>query len=251
MIFFAHRGGSVETLGNTLSGVLRCFNLGLNIEIDVVACKDALICTHNLSLGSDMIRSFGLDGVRKYRLQDIGFKLDVFPAEGGDAERIPTLLEVLAAAKQAPHQPTVLLDLKSDDIVDEVCQQVRWAGLQNQVIYGVHRLSELSGWENTSQVLAFCSQEELEQFCHSNVHWIRLWQSWLLDEQDQLTDPLGLISQIPGHQALCIMTGGPNHADGGVCTLGQIRRLDSMGAKGMILNDPSLCLVGAYALDHV
>ncbi|HSX42191.1 MAG TPA: hypothetical protein VLE93_02475 [Candidatus Saccharimonadales bacterium] len=250
MITFAHRGGSVETYGNTLAGITRSLAMGLDIEIDVLPCKDALICTHSNKLGSDMIAGFGLDGVRKYRLDGMGFELDVFPAEGGMADRIPTLLEVLRLAGNAPGDPSVLLDLKSAEIAEEVRSQVAWSDMKKNVLYGIHKLSELDDWRGCEEnLLAFTGQDEFEGFCQSDAAWIRLWQDWITDEYGQLptvTESHELLNLIPPHKMTCIMAGGPNHADGGVATLGQIRQLARLGADAIILNDPSLCLAAEY-----
>ncbi len=258
MRWFVHRAGSVEGFGCTLDAARRAFDLGLDIEFDVRACKDGLVCTHYDKLGTDSLSAYSLAEVRQFALSETApGRIEAvhrpFLVDGGNAARIPTLVEILTLAANNPKKPTILLDIKEEKLREEIEPVVNSTGTSGQVIYGIHKAAEIAGWEDLlGRCLGFCGLKELQNFADSEIAWIRLWQEWLTDDLGELTDPDGLIGSIknghPGRRC-CIMTGSSNLVSGGVTTSSQIACMAKrFSIDGFIVNDPSIILQANYLI---
>lgn len=179
-----HRGSSADRPENTVAGVLRAAEAGAHAaEVDVRTTKDgALVCLHDADVGrttdgTGKLADLTLAEVKKL---DAGAKFD--PTFKG--ERVPTLREVLAAAKG---KVGVMLDLKEEGerYAEAVAAEVRAHGEPARVVLGVRSLDHAARFRKllpeARQIGLVPTPADIEPFAKAGVPVIRLWPKWLTD----------------------------------------------------------------------
>ena len=243
---FAHRAGVVGHLGNTMDPILHCLQTGTNFEIDVRECGDALVVTHHTKAGGDSISAYSLEELRRCYGIDPAGQIIHAPNDvhGGNLDRIPALAQVLVLLPNYP-EIRVILDIKDSDIEEKVLSEVKKFGVESQVIYGAHSVEETETVKKINKnikTLLFGKEDNFEtDIQEESVDIIRIWQSWMESDTGEITDELVKRANKAGNE-IVIMTGAPNEAKGGVVTMQQLRKLETMKIDFVILNDVSLCL---------
>ena len=179
-----HRGSCADRPDNTLAGVRRAIEAGVTAaEIDVRTTKDgALICLHDAHVdrttnGTGKVADLTLAELKKL---DAGMKFD--PKFRG--ERVPTLSEVLAAAKG---KIGVMIDLKEDgnEYVEKIVTEVRKHGEPKRLVLGVRSVEQAKQFRvllpEARQIGLVPTVDDIEPFAKAGVKVIRLWPKWLAD----------------------------------------------------------------------
>ncbi len=129
----AHRGCWLDTAENSLAGIERCVELGVDmIEIDVRSSRDGqLMLMHDETVdrttnGTGVVGDLTSSDLRQLRLRQ--------GAGDGDAEltqqRVPTLEEALSAARD---RLLVNLDIK-ETLYDQAMETARRVGSESQIV---------------------------------------------------------------------------------------------------------------------
>ncbi len=187
----AHRGAMVERPENTMAAFQRAVELGADIvEIDLYTSRDGhLFVLHDRSLDRTTNRTGEATGLTLEELQqlDAGSWFDPVYSD----QTIPSFREVLNWANEAG--TVLLLDLKESDrdFAQNVTNEVRAAGLEENVVIGVRspeQALEFAELLPESRLLAFMrSPDDIEEYAGAGVDVIRLWLRWL-DEDPALAD---------------------------------------------------------------
>jgi glycerophosphoryl diester phosphodiesterase len=179
-----HMGSCADTPGNTLAGIRRAIEAGAHVaEVDVRTTKDgALVCMHDDTVdrttdGKGKVAALTLAEVKKL---DAGVKFDA-KFEG---EPVPTLREVLAAAKG---KIGVMLDLKEpgEEYVRKIAAEVRQHGEPKRLVIGIRGVEQAKLFAKllpeARQIGLVPTQDDIELFAEAGVKVIRLWPRWLTD----------------------------------------------------------------------
>jgi glycerophosphoryl diester phosphodiesterase len=181
-----HMGSCADRPANTLAGVRRAAEVGADAaEVDVRTTKDGvLVCVHDATVdrttdGTGRVADLTLVEVRRL---DAGVKFDA----KFKGERVPTLREVLEAAKG---RVGVMLDLKEDGepYARRIAAEVRAHGEPKRLVLGVRsvdharRFAELL--PEARQIGLVPTPDDIEPFARAGVKVIRLWPKWLPDEK--------------------------------------------------------------------
>ena len=180
-----HMGSCADRPGNTVVGVMRAAEARANAaEVDVRTTKDGvLVCLHDDTVdrttdGKGEVADLTLTEIKKL---DAGVKFDA----KYKGERVPTLREVLAAAKG---KVGVMLDLKEDgeEYAKRIAAEVREHGEPKRLIIGVRSVehAKLFGklLPEARQIGLVPTVDDIEPFAKAGVKVIRLWPKWLSDE---------------------------------------------------------------------
>lgn len=178
-------GSCADRPGNTLAGVRRAAEAGADAaEVDVRTAKDGvLVCLHDDTVdrttdGTGKVAELTLADIKKL---DAGVKFDA----KYQGERVPTLREVLAAAKG---KIGIMLDLKEDgeEYAKRIAVEVRGQGEPKRLVLGVRSVGHAKLFGNllpeARQVGLVPTAEDIEPFAKAGVTVIRLWPKWLSDE---------------------------------------------------------------------
>lgn len=223
----AHRGACLEAPEDTLESLRLASELGADVvECDPRYTKDGtLVLFHDGDLSRlakcpEKIADLTVDEVRE-RLASAGLPLT-------------TLAELLAKypASGAP----VLMDGPENATDPEYYHFLTSASFR--VIVGVHAPGEAAiahKFFPGEQILAFMSKPELAAEFAEHCGILRLWEHWLTPN---LT-PATLKASLPGHEVWIMARdttiNHPLHCMNG--SLESIRRMQSLGADGILLND--------------
>jgi glycerophosphoryl diester phosphodiesterase len=180
-----HMGSCADRPWNTLAGVRRAAVAGADAaEVDVRTTKDGvLVYLHDDTVGRT---TDGTGKVEELTLADIK-KLDAgvkFDAKFR-GERVPTLREVLQAAKG---KVGVMIDLKEDgeEYAKRIAAEVRQYGEPKRLVLGGRSVqhAELFGklLPEARQIGLVPIVDDIEPFSRAGVKVIRLWPKWLADE---------------------------------------------------------------------
>lgn len=181
----AHRGSSADRPECTLASLKRAIAVGAtSSEVDVRRSKDGqLVILHDTTLDRT---TNGKGPVGEKTLAELK-QLDAgswFDPKFKD-ERIPTLREVLIAAKG---KIAVLLDLKEQgrDYAEQVAAEVKKFGEPKQTVVGVRSVEQAKLFRallpQSRQLGLIPNPESIESFTAAGVETIRLWPRWLKDE---------------------------------------------------------------------
>lgn len=180
-----HMGSCADRPPNTLAGVRRAAEAGAHAaEVDVRTTRDGvLVCLHDATVdrttdGKGVVADLTLADIKKL---DAGAKF----AAKFKGERVPTLREVLAAAKG---KVGVMIDLKEvgEDYAKKIAAEVRGHGEPKRLVLGVRSaghaklLRELL--PEARQIGLIPKADDIESFADAGVEVIRLWPKWLADE---------------------------------------------------------------------
>lgn len=153
-------------------------------EVDVRTTKDGvLVCLHDNAVdrttgGKGKVADLTLAEVKKL---DAGAKFDA----KYKGERVPTLREVLAAAKG---KIGAMIDLKEDgeEYSKKIAAEVREHGEPKRLVLGVRSVehAKLFGklLPEARQIGLVPTADDIEPFAKAGVKVIRLWPKWLSDE---------------------------------------------------------------------
>jgi glycerophosphoryl diester phosphodiesterase len=180
-----HMGSCADRPGNTLAGVRRAAEAGAHAaEVDVRTTKDgALVCLHDDTVdrttdSRGKVAELTLAEVKKL---DAGVKFDA----KFKGERVPTLREVLEAAKG---KITVMIDLKEDgeEYAKRIAAEVQAHGEPKRVILGVRSVEQAKLFRkllpDARQIGLIPTANDIEAFAKDGVTVIRLWPKWLSDD---------------------------------------------------------------------
>lgn len=270
---FAHRAGCGCFAGNTIEGIQYCIAMGLNFEIDVRTCQNGLVVTHHEKLGQDHISQYPIEAVRKFGINRKDGSIVYAPATvhgRSDVARIPTLPEVLNLVAESGKEIKVILDIKNNFgkfpgkiLIESVIKPIESYNLQEQVIIGAKNekvFLEIKNHNPEISTLLFGSQIAIASLPISQKHieksfpeatallnkatnYVRLWQNWLENEYNEITDPNNLIEKLHNINKKVIVTAGEmNEIQGGEISKGQFEKLMELGVDGGIVNDPAIYL---------
>ncbi|HYH65055.1 MAG TPA: glycerophosphodiester phosphodiesterase family protein [Urbifossiella sp.] len=179
-----HMGSCADRPGNTLAGVRRAAEAGADAaEVDVRTTKDGvLVCLHDDTVdrttdGTGKVADLTLADVMKL---DAGVKFDA----KYKGERVPTLREVLAAAKG---KVGVMIDLKEDgaEYATKIAAEVRGHGEPKRLVLGVRSVGHATAFgkllPEARQIGLVPTADDIEPFAKAGVKVIRLWPRWLSD----------------------------------------------------------------------
>jgi glycerophosphoryl diester phosphodiesterase len=180
-----HMGSCADRPGNTLASLRRAAEAGAHVsEVDVRTTRDSvLVCIHDDTVdrttdGKGKVADLTLAELKKL---DAGAKFD--PKFKG--ERVPTLREVLEAAKG---KIGVMLDLKEDDdrYAERIAAEVRRLGEPKRLVLGVRSVGHAEQFRmllpEARQIGLVPTPADIEPFAKAGVPVIRLWPKWLADE---------------------------------------------------------------------
>jgi len=180
-----HMGSCADRPGNTVVGVRRAAEAGADAaEVDVRTTKDGvLVCLHDDTVdrttdGKGKVADLTLAEIKKL---DAGVRFDA----KFRGERVPTLREVLVAAKG---KIGVMIDLKEDgeEYAKKIAAEVREHGEPKRLIIGVRSVehAKLFGklMPEARQIGLVPTADDIEPFAKAGVKAIRLWPKWLSDE---------------------------------------------------------------------
>jgi glycerophosphoryl diester phosphodiesterase len=199
-----------------------------------------------------------------------------------DVARIPTLPEVLNLVAESGKEIKVILDIKLDPnikdnlgtvigekilgkmIIESVIKPIESYNLQEQAIIGAKNEGvfleikkhnpEISTllFEGSQTAIASLpiSREQMAKhlpeataLLDKATNFIRLWQNWLENEYNEITDPNNLIEKLHNIGKKVIVTaGGMNEIQGGEISKGQFGKLMELGVDAVIVNDPAIYL---------
>jgi glycerophosphoryl diester phosphodiesterase len=181
-----HQGSCADRPGNTLAGVRRAIEAGADVaEVDVRTTKDGvLVCLHDAEVdrttdGKGKVAGLTLAQVKRL---DAGVR---FGAKF-KGERVPTLREVLGAAKG---RVAVMIDLKEqgEEYAKAVAADVRAVGEPKRVVLGVRSVEQAKRFRvllpDARQIGLVPTPDDIEPFARAGVKVIRLWPKWLADEK--------------------------------------------------------------------
>jgi len=181
-----HMGSCADRPGNTVIGVRRAAEAGAHVaEVDVRTTKDGvLVCLHDDTVdrttdGKGKVADLTLAELKKL---DAGLKFD--PKYKG--ERVPTLREVLAAAKG---KIGIMLDLKEDgeEYAKKIVAEAREFGEPKRLLLGVRSVEHAKQFRKLlpkgRQIGLVPTADDIEPFAKAGVRVIRLWPKWLSDEK--------------------------------------------------------------------
>ncbi|MFO0826343.1 MAG: glycerophosphodiester phosphodiesterase family protein [Gemmataceae bacterium] len=179
-----HKCSCADAPENTLAAVRRAIEAGADAgEVDVRTTKDGvLVCLHDDTLdrttdGKGKVSDFTLAEIKKL---DAGSKFD----KKFTGERVPTLREVLAAAKG---KIAVMLDLKEpgETYIKAIAAEVKEYGEPKRIVLGVRSLDHVKQFAkllpDARQIGLVPTQKDIEPFAEAGVKVIRLWPKWLSD----------------------------------------------------------------------
>jgi glycerophosphoryl diester phosphodiesterase len=179
-----HMGSCADRPGNTLAGVRRAAEAGADAaEVDVRTTRDGvLVCLHDDTVdrttdGTGKVAGLTLADIKQL---DAGVKFD--PKYRG--ERVPTLREVLQAAKG---KVGVMLDLKEDgeEYAERIAAEIRGHGEAKRLVVGVRSVGHATRFAKllpqVRQIGLVPTPDDIEQFAKAGVKVIRLWPKWLGD----------------------------------------------------------------------
>lgn len=180
-----HMGSCADRPPNTLAGVRRAAEAGAHAaEVDVRTTKDGvLVCVHDTTVdrttdGRGKVADLTLADIKKL---DAGAKF----AAKFEGERVPTLREVLAAAKG---KVGVMIDLKEDGegYAKKIAAEVRGHGEPKRLVLGVRSVEHARLFHKllpeARQIGLIPKEDDIEAFADAGVDAIRLWPKWLADE---------------------------------------------------------------------
>ena len=181
----AHRGSSADRPECTLASARRAIEVSATaVEIDVRTSRDGhLVILHDATLDRT---TNGKGPVGDRTLAELK-KLDAgswFDPKYKD-ERIPTLREVLQAAKG---KIDVLLDLKESGAgyAERVVAEIRKHGEPKRIIVGVRSVEQAKRFRRllpeARQLGLIPKPGSIEAFAAAGVETIRLWPRWLTDK---------------------------------------------------------------------
>jgi glycerophosphoryl diester phosphodiesterase len=181
-----HMGSCADRPGNTLAGLRRAVEAGAHAaEVDVRTTKDGvLVCVHDDTVdrttdGTGRVAALTLADLKKL---DAGVKFD--PKYKG--ERVPTLREVLEAAKG---KIGVMIDLKEDgaEYTAAIAAEVRRFGEPKRLVLGIRSVAHAERFRKllpeARQIGLVPTPADIEPFARAGVTVIRLWPKWLADEK--------------------------------------------------------------------
>jgi glycerophosphoryl diester phosphodiesterase len=181
-----HQGSCADTPGNTLAGVRRAATTGAHAaEVDVRTTKDGvLVCLHDAEVdrttdGKGKVADLTWADVKKL---DAGIKFDA----KFKGERVPTLREVLEAAKG---KIALMLDLKEEgeEYAKGIAALVQAHGEPKRVLLGVRSVEHAKQFRkllpDARQIGLIPTPNDIEPFAKAGVKVIRLWPKWLTDEK--------------------------------------------------------------------
>jgi glycerophosphoryl diester phosphodiesterase len=179
-----HKCSCADAPENTLAAVRRAIEAGAHVgEVDVRTTKDGvLVCLHDDTLdrttdGKGKVSDFTLAEIKKL---DAGSKFDKKFA----GERVPTLREVLSAAKG---KIAVMLDLKEpgEAYIQAIATEVKEHGEPKRIVLGVRSLDHVKQFAkqlpDARQIGLVPTEKDIEPFAEAGVKVIRLWPKWLSD----------------------------------------------------------------------
>ncbi len=179
-----HKGSCADRPENTLASIRRAAEVGAHAaEVDVRTTKDGfLVCLHDDTLDrtteqKGKVSEFTLAEIKKL---DAGSKFDKKFA----GERVPTLQEVLTAAKG---KVGVMLDLKEPDeaYVKKIVAEVREYGEPKRIVLGIRSVEHAKQFAKllpeARQIGLVPTEKDIEPFAEAGVKVIRLWPKWLSD----------------------------------------------------------------------
>jgi glycerophosphoryl diester phosphodiesterase len=182
----AHRGSMIDRPENTLSALRLAIVVKANItEVDVRTTSDGvLICMHDAELsrttdGKGKVSGSTLAELKKL---DAGAWFD----RKYKGERVPTLREALAAAK---NKIDLMIDLKEDgdEYVRKIADEVKSHGEPKRTVLGVRSVEQAKLFKKllpqARQIGLVPTVESIESFAEAGVSTIRLWPKWLSDEK--------------------------------------------------------------------
>jgi glycerophosphoryl diester phosphodiesterase len=180
-----HQGSCADRPGNTLASVRRAIEAGAHAaEVDVRTTKDGvLVCLHDPDVdrttdGTGKVADLTLADIKRL---DAGAKFDA----KFRGERVPTLREVLEAAKG---KIGVMLDLKEggEAYMTRIAAEVRAHGEPKRVVLGIRSVEHATRFRallpEARQIGLVPTAADIEPFARAGVPVIRLWPKWLADE---------------------------------------------------------------------
>jgi glycerophosphoryl diester phosphodiesterase len=181
-----HMGSCADRPGNTLAGVRRAIESGAHAaEVDVRTTKDGvLVCLHDPDVdrttdGKGKVADLTLAEVKKL---DAGVKFDAKYT----GERVPTLKEVLALARE---KIGVMIDLKEEgeEYAKAIAAEVHEFGEPKRVVLGVRSVAHAKLFRkllpDARQIGLVPTVDDIDPFAKAGVKVIRLWPKWLSDEK--------------------------------------------------------------------
>lgn len=179
-----HMGSCADRPGNTLVSIRRAIEAKARAaEVDVRTTKDGvLVCLHDPEVdrttnGKGKVAEMTLAEVKKL---DAGIKFDQTFA----GERVPTLREVLSAAKG---KIGVMLDLKENGeaYARSIAAEVREHGEPERLVLGIRSVEHAKQFRKllpeARQIGLVPTPDDIEPFARAGVRVIRLWPKWLSD----------------------------------------------------------------------
>ena len=219
----AHRGGIIAGYPeNTLSAYRKAISLGVDvIEIDLRGTRDGeVVIMHDETLDRT---TDGTGKVTEHTLAEIQ-QLDA-----GNGQHIPTYQEVLQLISGAGVK--LLLDIKVSPVLDK--SRVVRLTEQNKavldVIVGVRSLEDLRQFRKLNpnlRTLGFIgNMKEINDFIQAGVDIIRLWSSWIKEDQN-------LIKQVQ-------QLGKPVWVTAGDAPRKELEELIQLGVNGILYDEPA------------
>ncbi len=175
----AHRGGASLAPENTMAAFKNAISLKVEyFELDVfLSADDSLMIMHDATInrtttGTGSITALTYSVLRTY---DAGIK---FSAQFA-GEKIPTLMEALTLAKNAPYNVGVVIEIKgtTTGIVGKVVKMVKELNLQNRVIISSFNFSQVTESRTIDPTIAtqlFGSSNSnaiIDQLSTAGINW--------------------------------------------------------------------------------
>jgi len=233
MYAIAHRGYSSHYPENTLLAFKQAILAGADfVETDLRLSREGVIvCSHD----PDLVRLLG----RKERIENLDISL-LKALDTGDGKGIPVFEEVL---NLAAGRAGLFLDVKitTNDMAILILDVLSRHPLNRNVVFGARCIEQLETLRRRDTDLAVIGMVrdlgEIPRYLAAGVQGIRIWEEDLTADQAQ---------QI--HAAGCevwVTAGLRSRGErAGVIDRERLRHLITLGADGVLVNDPAM-VVGA------
>ncbi len=185
MKIIAHRSGPTVYPEQTIASAKLAMQNGADlVEIDVRYTKDGKIAvTHDSDLG----RVFG----SAKRVGDMTAE-EFLALRHKDNRAYPAhLFDDYLACGVGP----ILIHIKEDSIIEDLIAVIKEYDYSDKVVYGVHSAETVRNIRKIvpdAKILAFMpSPDDISAFAEAGVDYIRLWESWLNEENIALVRSAG------------------------------------------------------------
>lgn len=226
MKIIAHRSGPTLCPEQTIASAKLAMEKGADlIEVDVRYTGDKkLAVTHD----SELDRIFGVHE----RVGEITAEKFLSLRHKNNRAYPSHLFEDYLACGVGP----ILIHVKEDDTVADLISMLEKYGKLESTVLGLHSVDTVRTvrkMRKDVKILAFMpSSDDIRDFADAGVDYIRLWESWLSEENVKLVRECGC--------DLWVMICGGDRFDSGETTPENLRNVISLGVDGILINDITL-----------